>query len=98
MYKLNLDSKQGFYIDKLIFELSIQRALESSETKTITKVTAQNQPIFLETLDGFVVMIIVDIDTIHVLVLLELKDIANNTFTVDCVAIDPYNSANFSMA
>lgn len=31
MYKLNLDSKQGFYIDKLIFELATKRALESSE-------------------------------------------------------------------
>lgn len=40
MYKLNLDSKQGFYIDKLIFELATKRALTSSETKTKTKVTA----------------------------------------------------------
>jgi len=31
MYKLNLDSKQGFYINKLIFELATKRALESSE-------------------------------------------------------------------
>jgi len=29
MYKLNLKSKQGFYIDKLIFELAAKRALES---------------------------------------------------------------------
>lgn len=35
MYKLNLDSKQGFYIDKLAFELATKRALESE-----TKVTA----------------------------------------------------------
>ncbi|HEX5457836.1 MAG TPA: hypothetical protein VFX64_05555 [Candidatus Nitrosotalea sp.] len=39
MYKLNLDSKQGFYIDKLIFEIATKRALESSETKT-RKITA----------------------------------------------------------
>jgi hypothetical protein len=40
MYKLNLDSKQGFYIDKLVFELATKRALESSKVKTRTKVTA----------------------------------------------------------
>lgn len=41
MYKLNRDSKQGFYIDKLIFELATKRALKSSETKSKTrKVTA----------------------------------------------------------
>ncbi|WP_157927729.1 helix-turn-helix domain-containing protein [Candidatus Nitrosotalea okcheonensis] len=40
MYKLNLDSKQGYYIGKLIFELATKRSLESSETKTKTKVTA----------------------------------------------------------
>lgn len=41
MYKLNLDSKQGFYIDKLIFELATKRALESSETKNkARKITA----------------------------------------------------------
>jgi DNA-binding Lrp family transcriptional regulator len=41
MYKLNLDSKQGFYIDKLVFELATKRALESSETKNkATKITA----------------------------------------------------------
>ena len=41
MYKLNLDSRQGFYIDKLIFELATKRALKSSETKNKTrKVTA----------------------------------------------------------
>jgi DNA-binding Lrp family transcriptional regulator len=39
MYKLNLDSKQGHYIDKLIFELATKRVLESPETKTKTKVT-----------------------------------------------------------
>lgn len=31
MHKLNLNSKQGFYIDKLIFELATKRTLESSE-------------------------------------------------------------------
>ena len=41
MYKLNLDSRQGFYIDKLIFELATKRALKSSETKSKTrKITA----------------------------------------------------------
>jgi DNA-binding Lrp family transcriptional regulator len=41
MYKLNLDSKQGFYIDKLIFELATKRALESAETKNkARKITA----------------------------------------------------------
>lgn len=35
MYKLNLDSKQGLYIDKLIFEIATKRA-KSSETKTKT--------------------------------------------------------------
>jgi hypothetical protein len=41
MYKLNLDSKQGFYIDKLIFEIATKRALESSKIKNkTTKVTA----------------------------------------------------------
>lgn len=41
MYKLNLDSKQGFYIDKLIFEIATKRALESSETKNkARKITA----------------------------------------------------------
>lgn len=39
MYKLNLDSKQGFYIDKLVFEIAAKRAL-GSETKNKTKVTA----------------------------------------------------------
>ncbi|MDE1763783.1 MAG: winged helix-turn-helix transcriptional regulator [Thaumarchaeota archaeon] len=34
MYKLNLGSKQGFYIDKLVFELASKRAaLESSKPK-----------------------------------------------------------------
>lgn len=37
MYKLNLDSKQGFYIDKLIFEIATKRVLESQKK---TKVTA----------------------------------------------------------
>ena len=41
MHKLNLDSKQGFYIDKLIFEIATKRALESSETKNkARKITA----------------------------------------------------------
>ncbi len=41
MYKLNLDSKQGFYIDKLILEIATKRALESSKIKIkTTKVTA----------------------------------------------------------
>ena len=40
MYKLNLDSKQGFYIDKLIFELATKRASESAKSKSKTKVTA----------------------------------------------------------
>ncbi|MHB8603433.1 MAG: helix-turn-helix domain-containing protein [Nitrosotalea sp.] len=40
MYKLNLDSKQGFYIDKLVFEIATKRSLESSTTKNKTaKVT-----------------------------------------------------------
>ena len=34
MYKLNLESKQGFYIDKLAFEIATKRSLES--TKKIT--------------------------------------------------------------
>lgn len=29
MYKLNLKSKQGFYVDKLIFELATKRVLDS---------------------------------------------------------------------
>lgn len=33
MYKLNLDSKQGFYIDKLVFEIATKRALESAKSK-----------------------------------------------------------------
>ncbi|MDE1831536.1 MAG: helix-turn-helix transcriptional regulator [Thaumarchaeota archaeon] len=40
MYKLNLDSKQGFYIDKLIFEIATRKSQESSKTRTKTKVTA----------------------------------------------------------
>jgi predicted transcriptional regulator len=40
MHKLNLDSKQGFYIDKLVFELATKRAVETSKIKTRTKVTA----------------------------------------------------------
>ena len=39
MYKLNLKSKQGFYIDKLIFELATKRALDSKRDIK-TKVTA----------------------------------------------------------
>ena len=35
MYKLNLESKQGFHIDKLAFEIATKRALES-----IKKITA----------------------------------------------------------
>ena len=37
MYKLNLESKQGFYIDKLVFEIATKRALESSENKRKTR-------------------------------------------------------------
>ena len=37
MYKLNLESKQGFYIDKLVFEIATKRALESKrKTRKIT--------------------------------------------------------------
>ena len=32
MYKLNLESKQGFYIDKLIFEIATKRALEAKKS------------------------------------------------------------------
>jgi len=39
MYKLNLNSKQGFYINKLIFEIATKRALES-KGKTRQKVSA----------------------------------------------------------
>ena len=31
MYKLNLDSNQGHYIDKLIFEIAKKRAIEQAE-------------------------------------------------------------------
>jgi len=31
MYKLNLDSNQGHYIDKLIFEIAKKRAMEQAE-------------------------------------------------------------------
>lgn len=42
MYKLKLDSKQGFYIDKLVFELATKRALESPETgKKTSKMAAR---------------------------------------------------------
>lgn len=42
MYKLNLDSKQGFYIDKLVFEIATKRALESSGTgKKASKMAAR---------------------------------------------------------
>lgn len=41
MYKLNLDSKQGFYIDKLVFEIAIKRASKSAKSKAkATRVTA----------------------------------------------------------
>ncbi len=33
MYKLNLESKQGFYIDKLVFEIATKRALEAKTAK-----------------------------------------------------------------
>lgn len=36
MYKLNLESKQGIYIDKLIFEIAAKRALELQNEKEIT--------------------------------------------------------------
>jgi predicted transcriptional regulator len=36
MYKLNLDSKQGFHIDKLVFELATKRAVESSTRAKVT--------------------------------------------------------------
>lgn len=39
MYRMNLESKQGFYIDKLIFELATKRALELSKDKSKTTVT-----------------------------------------------------------
>src|SRR5207245_8427610 len=39
MYKLNLESKQGFYIDNLVFEIATKRALESQKRKT-RKITA----------------------------------------------------------
>jgi len=39
MYKLNLDSKQGFYIDKLIFELAAKRALKSETKRKTRKIT-----------------------------------------------------------
>ncbi|MFZ1076785.1 MAG: helix-turn-helix domain-containing protein [Nitrosotalea sp.] len=32
MYKLNLESKQGSYIDKLIFEIATKRALETKNS------------------------------------------------------------------
>ncbi|HEV2193833.1 MAG TPA: helix-turn-helix domain-containing protein [Nitrosopumilaceae archaeon] len=37
MYKLNLESKQGFYIDKLVFEIATKRALESPVNKRKTR-------------------------------------------------------------
>jgi DNA-binding Lrp family transcriptional regulator len=33
MYKLNLESKQGFYIDKLVLEIATKRAKSSKLTK-----------------------------------------------------------------
>lgn len=42
MYKLNLGSKQGFYIDKLVFEIGKKRALESSDLgKKTSKIMAK---------------------------------------------------------
>ena len=40
MYKLNLESKQGFYIDKLVFEIATKRALESQNKRKTRKITA----------------------------------------------------------
>jgi len=40
MYKLNLESKQGFYIDKLVFEIATKRALESESKRKTRKITA----------------------------------------------------------
>ncbi len=40
MYKMNLDSKQGFYIDKLIFEIATKRALETKKENKTNKITA----------------------------------------------------------
>ena len=40
MYKLNLDSKQGFYIDKLIFEIATKRALGTKNENKTSKITA----------------------------------------------------------
>lgn len=39
MYRLNLDSRQGFYIDKLVAELATKRAIESAG-KSKKKITA----------------------------------------------------------
>ena len=39
MYKLNLESKQGFYIDKLVFEIATKRALESENKRKTRKIT-----------------------------------------------------------
>ncbi|MGI0069062.1 MAG: winged helix-turn-helix domain-containing protein [Nitrosotalea sp.] len=39
MYKLNLDSKQGFYIDRLIFEIATKRALGTKKENKTTKIT-----------------------------------------------------------
>ena len=33
MYKLNLKSKQGYYIDKLVFEIAKKRIIDSAKTK-----------------------------------------------------------------
>ncbi|OLC92718.1 MAG: hypothetical protein AUI60_00405 [Thaumarchaeota archaeon 13_1_40CM_2_39_4] len=39
MYKLNLDSKQGYHIDKLIFEIARNKALETMKNRGKTKIT-----------------------------------------------------------
>jgi len=44
MYKLNLDSKQGHYIDKLIFEIAKKRARKQIESpKQVNNKTEQEQ-------------------------------------------------------
>lgn len=40
MYKMNLNSKQGFHIDKLVFELATRRAMKSKTKVKTRKVTA----------------------------------------------------------
>ena len=39
MYKLNLESKQGFYIDRLVFEIATKRKLESESKRKTRKIT-----------------------------------------------------------